>query len=150
MALGENRWFQWKSKKQQEKEARQYAAWAFPHGDLQRDNLTTLMTGLRPKDSPQITLASYLTCKELYENTLGDSESREEAIDRMINEVRSYNQLIKREDMSLFLAVVLADADIDERCEYPSVDDIQAKIQELNEIKKGRKKGKIKGLKNNG
>jgi hypothetical protein len=55
--------------------------------------------------------------------------------------------LVRKEDMSMFLALVLADADIDERCEYPSADEINIKVQELNAMKKSRKNIKEKGRK---
>jgi len=142
MALGEFKWFQWKSKKQLEKEAQQYAAWAFPHGDIQREKLTALFKELKPKEAVEIILASFLTCKELYEDALEDSESREDAVKRSMNSIRGYSQLVKKDDATMYLAVVLADADIDELCEYPSVEEIRVRIQELNELLIKKKKNK--------
>ena len=139
MALGEFKFFQMKSKRQREKEAREYAAWAFPYGDLQRERLTELVRELFPKGHLEINLASFLTCKELYENLLEDTESRDTAIDSMINVMRSYGNLIKAGEMPTFLALVLADAEIDERCEYPSVNEMQERIQELTAMKKDTK-----------
>jgi len=141
MALGEFRLFQFKSKKQREKEEREYAAWAFPYGDLQRDNLTALASELMPKVSISLCLASFLTCKELYESTLEDSESKDKAVDNMINVMRSYGQLIKKDELPIYLALVLADADIDEKCEYPSADEIRALTQELTDMRKSKKTG---------
>lgn len=37
------------------------------------------------------------------------------------------------------LAVVLADAEIDENCNYPSVDEMHEKIQKLRDMKKQTK-----------
>ena len=141
MALGEFRLFQFKSKKQMEKEEREYAAWAFPYGDMQRDNLTALVRELIPKASTSLCLASFLTCKELYESTLEDSESKDKAVDNMINVMRSYGQLIKKDELPIYLALVLADADIDEKCEYPSADEIRALTQELTDMRKSKKTG---------
>ena len=142
MALGEFKWFQFKSRKQVEKEAKQYAEWAFPYGDMQKDKVSELLCALKPKETTPIKLASFLTCKELYESVLEDSESREEAVNRMVNVVKSYNQLIRKEDMNMYLAIVLADADIDESCNYPSVDEINVRIQELNDLRTSVKKKK--------
>jgi len=86
-----------------------------------------------------IFLSSFLTCKELYEGVLEDCESREAAVDKMINSLRNYGQLIKGTEMPMYLAFVLADADIDEKCEYPSVDEIRARIQELTDMKTEKK-----------
>jgi len=143
MALGEFKLFRLKSKKQVEKEQSEYAAWAFPYGQLQRERLTKLMKELDPKASPQISLASYLTCKELYETQLAESESDESTVDEMINTLKSYNQLIRKNEMPFYLALVLADAKIDENCDYPTVDIMREKINELEGIRKERKGWRI-------
>ena len=135
MALGEFKMFQFKSREQREKEEHEYAVWAFPYGDLQRENLTALIRELKPKESVPIFLTSFLTCKEIYESTLQKSESRESTIEKMLNEIKRYNQLIRPKEMPMYLALVLVDKDIDERCEYPSIDVIKAKIQELEGMK---------------
>jgi len=96
MALGEWRLFQFKSKKQREKEEKAYAKWAFPYGDLQRERLTELIKKLMPKGPVEINLASFLTCKELYEDTLENSQSREEATDKMINVKKLQSAYLKR------------------------------------------------------
>jgi hypothetical protein len=135
MALGEFKMFQFKNREQREKEELEYAIWAFPYGDLQRENLTALIRELKPKESIPIFLTSFLTCKEIYENTLQKSESRENTIEKMLNEIKRYNQLIRPKEMPMYLALVLADKDIDERCKYPPIDTIKAKIKELEGMK---------------
>jgi len=143
MALGEFRLFQFKSKKQREIEEREYAAWAFPHGDVQRERLSELILDLfnnsKTKNSLPIHLATFLTCKELYERELKDSESSDEAVDKMINTLKSYGQLIKKSEMPMYLALVLFDASIDDNCKYPPVDEIRVKAQELTDLRKGKK-----------
>jgi len=139
MALGEFRMFQWKSKEQRDKEAKEYAAWAFPHGDKQKKNLEALIHALKPKASLPLSMASFLTCKELYERTLESLESRESAVDKMLNTIGNYNQLIKSDEMPMYLALVLADADLDEECEYPSIEEMHVRIQELNDLKTAKK-----------
>jgi len=139
MALGEFKMFQWKSKEQREKEARVYADWAFPHGEKQKENLGALIHELIPKASLPLCMASYLTCKELYERTLESSETRENAVDKMLNAIGNYHQLIKSDEMPLYLALVLADADLDEECEYPSTEEMRIRIKELKDIKTAKK-----------
>jgi len=144
MALGEFKLFQFKSKKQREKEEKEYAAWAFPYGDNQKEKLGDLIKELIPKASIPICLASYLTCKELFDTAIEDTETREEAINRMINNVGSYGQLIKKNEMPTYLALVLVDAEIDEKCEYPPIDEIRAKVQELTDLREVKKTGLFK------
>jgi len=142
MALGEFRLFQFKSKTQREKEKREYAAWAFPYGEIQRERLCELACEMDPKIHLPLYLASFLTCKELYERTLEDSDSRENATDKMINSIKSYGQLIKKSEMPMYLAFVLADADIDENCIYPSADEMRVRTQELID-KRNEKKSRL-------
>ena len=136
MALGEYKLLQFKNKEQRKKEEQEYALWAFPYGNKQKECLTTLMKEINPKSNTQINLVAFLTCKELYENTLGVSGSREETVYKMINTVKSYGQLIRKNEMPLYLALVLADKEIDENCEYPSVEEIRTQIQELVGLRK--------------
>ena len=140
MALGEFKMFQFKSKKQREKEEREYAAWAFPYGDLQKERLSALICELIPKTAAPLCLAAFLTCKELFEDRLEEIESREEVAKIMVVNMGSYSQLIKKTEMPTYVAVVLADAEIDEKCEYPSVDEMQTRIQELTELRENSKK----------
>jgi len=140
MALGEFKLFQFKSRKQIEKEEQEYALWAFPYGDIQRERLCALIRELYPKASVPLHLASFLTCKELYEGVLKDTGSSEEAIDKMINTIKKYGELIRKNEMPMFLALVLADAEVDENNEYPPAEAIRIKTQELMEMKKGKKK----------
>jgi len=139
MALGDFKLFQFKSRKQVEKEQQDYALWAFPYGDIQKERMCALIRELEPKASVPLYLASFLTCKELYEGVLADTGSSEEAVDKMINTVKKYGELIRKNEMPALLALVLADTEVNENCEYPSAEVIRIKIQELIDLRKGRK-----------
>ena len=136
MALGEYTLFTWKSKATQEKEQEEYAKWAFPYGEKQRDKLQALLLSVYPKESIPTTLIPFLTCKELYEGIMKKSTSRDEALDVMINKQKKYKRIIRKKDMTTYIALVLADADIDEQCEYPSADEIRARAHELDSFRK--------------
>lgn len=128
--------FTWKSKSTQQKEQETYERWAFPYGQKQRDALQKLLLDVYPKESIPTTLIPFLTCKELYEGILIKAGSRDEAVDLMINKQKKYKQIIKKKTMSTYLALVLADADIDDRCEYPPADEIKARANELDGIRR--------------
>lgn len=132
--------FQIKSKSQREQEEKDYAVWAFPYGDMQKEKLTALIKELLPKTHAQIGLVAFLTCKEIFEKTLENSESREAAVYKTINDTNSYSQLIKSKEMPTYLALVLADADIDENCEYSSVDELRDSIQKISEMRSIKKR----------
>jgi len=131
MALGDLGMFSWKSMAAQEKEQEEYALWAFPRGQTQRDNLEKLLKELFPKDNTAMALVSFLTCKELYEGALGKGGSRDDAIGTVKREQKKYRHILKTKDMAMYIALVMADADIDERCEYPAVGELRERAQEL-------------------
>ena len=136
MALGEFQIFTWKSKATQQKEQEAYEKWAFPYGQKQRDALQKLMLEIYPKESVPTTLIPFLTCKELYGEILIKAGSRDSAIDIMINKQKKYKQIIKKKTMSTYLSLVLADAEIDEQCEYPSAEQIVSRALELDAIRR--------------
>ena len=136
MALGEYQLFTWKSKATQQKEQEDYQAWAFPYGEKQQEALQKLLFDIFPKETKPTTLIPFLTCKELYESVLKNSDTLEAAIDTMINRLKKYKQIIKKKHMTTFLALVLADAVIDENCVYPEAEAIIARVKELDALKR--------------
>ena len=140
MALGEFSLFQWKNKEAREREQKEYSEWAFPHGPDQRKNLEALMRELRPRERVEFMLMGFLTCKELYERYLKKLETKEKTLYYMIHEEKKYKQIIEKKDMTTHLALVLADAEVDEQCVYPSADEIRASIKEIDELYLKRRK----------
>jgi len=134
MALGEYSLLTWKSKASQKSEQEEYEKWAFPFGEKQRENLQALMLSVFPGESVPGTLIPFLTCKELYEGALKKLGSRDEALDVLINSQKKYKQIIKKKELTTFLALVLADAEIGEDCVYPGISEIRERVMELDKI----------------
>lgn len=132
MPLGDFKLFQWKTKQQEDKEAAEYAKWAFPFGEAQKEKLMALLGELRPKENDKTLMVSFLTCKEIWEGAVEDTETCDDALLLLGKQVKKYASLIKKKDITTYLAVVLADSEIDEQCDYPSVDEIRKQIQELD------------------
>jgi len=130
MGFFDSHLFSAKSKATQQQEQEAYEIWAFPHGQKQRDNLQSLLYALFPKQTAPTTLIAFLTCKELYESELKKCGTREAAIDMMISKHNKFRQMVKKKDLALYIALVIADADIDDRCQYPTADEIRARVQE--------------------
>jgi len=125
--------FTWKSKATQQKEMEDYGAWAFPYGQKQRDNLEALLKEVFPKEPITTALVQFLTCKELYEEVLDKTGSYNTVIDELINSQKKYKQLIKKKDMVVYVALVLADSTLDEECEYPTGQEILEGAQLIEE-----------------
>jgi len=134
LAFGGFKAFQWKSRAQQKEDEDKYAKWAFPHGQKQRDNLEALMREVEPKEKLPYVMMGFLTCKELFERHLEKSDSNLAAIENMLKDKKIHSQIVKKKDMAKYLALVLADAEIDEGCEYPSAENIRERIGELEKM----------------
>ncbi|MDR2357002.1 MAG: hypothetical protein LBD92_02810 [Oscillospiraceae bacterium] len=134
MALGEYAIFTWKSKKKQKKEAAEYEMWAFPYGSEQREKLQKLLLKVFPKETVATTLIPFLTARELFEGFCKSPDLEDYAIDRMLNGLKKYKRIIKKNEMSTYVALVLANARIDADLNYPTADDIRAKAMQLERL----------------
>ena len=125
MALGEFNFFLWKTKEQVKTEEEDYAKWAFPYGQAQREKLVKLMLEIFPKESEATTLIPYLTCKELYLKACKSPDLSDYAIAKLM-EMRKYKRLIRKQDMPYYVALVVADSRVDENLEYPTAEEIRS------------------------
>ncbi|SHH82999.1 hypothetical protein SAMN02745823_01088 [Sporobacter termitidis DSM 10068] len=125
MALEDYHLFTWKSKAQQEQEQVDYEKWAFPYGQKQRDNLVKLMLEVFPKENEATTLIPFLTCKELFGKLCKTPDMFDYAIGKMLTDVKKYKRVIRKKEMPLYVALVVADARIGEDCEYPSAQQVK-------------------------
>lgn len=136
MALGDLSLFSWKNKEQREREQEEYNEWAFPHGDEQRKNFEKLLGELYPKGERPFAMMGFLTCKELYERYLKKFKSSEQAVDYLLNEEKRYKNIIRKNEMPKCLALVLADAQVDESCVYPNIDEFRKSVAKLEAMRK--------------
>ena len=129
--LGENTIFSWKSKRALKTEAVEYEKWAFPYGEEQRKNLEALLKELFPKENMANVLIPFLTCKELFDEAVNNLGTEDAALNQMINKLKKYKMIIRKKEMTMYLAIVLADRRIDSTSQYPPADEVRAKVQEL-------------------
>jgi hypothetical protein len=126
MALGEYGMFVWKNKTQQKEEEENYEKWAFPYGQAQREKLVKLMLEVFPKEKEASVLIPYLTCKELYSKLCKTPDLADYAIERLLVDVKKYKRIITKNEMPLYVALVVADSRIDAKLEYPTAEQIIA------------------------
>lgn len=126
--LGEYNLFTWKSKSQQKQEEVEYEKWAFPFGQPQREKLVKLMLEVFPKESEATTLIPFLTCKELYMKLRKTPDLADYAIEKML-ESKKYKRVIRKTEMPIYVALVVADSKVDEKLEYPTAEEIKSMAQ---------------------
>ena len=130
-------WFTFKSAKQRAKEEKQFARWAFPYGDAQREKVLELIRQLLPKEDPKAAMAVFLMGREALRGSFKDDpedlaerteQNKMDALDHILA-----NQLFGRykKFIPYYKALVLADAQVDETLNYPSVEELRRRAEEL-------------------
>ena len=129
-------WFTFKSRKQQEREAKEYAQWAFPYGAAQQAILRSLLAELFPRRDQSIAMANYLTAREIYLDRYGDFEDDPDfdpLATTRAHLVRN-RSLVPWEDVPLYLALLAADAAVDAALAYPSAEELRRMAEQLNNL----------------
>ena len=137
--MGVSDWFTFKTAKQRAREEKQFARWAFPYGDAQREKLTELMRELLPKEDIKAAMAVFLMGREAVRGSFKDDpedlaerteKNKMKALDHVLE-----NQLFGRykKFIPYYKVLVLADQDVDETLNYPSVEELRRRAEELME-----------------
>ena len=130
-------WFTFKTAKQRAREEKQFARWAFPYGDAQKEKISQIIKELLPKEDPKAALSVFLMGREAYRGSFRDDpedlaertqENQMKALDQILT-----NQLFGRykKFIPYYKALILADLDVDETLNYPSVEELRRRAEEL-------------------
>ena len=135
--MGFSEWFTFKSAKQKAREAKMFAQWAFPYGDAQKEKISQLIRELMPKEDPRSGLAVFLMGRQAYRGSfLDDPEDLAErteddkmtALDKVL-EQQLFGKY--RKFFPYYKVLVLADLEVDETLNYPSVEELRRRAEEL-------------------
>lgn len=129
--------FVYKSPRQRAKEEKQYAHWAFPYGQSQRQQIVRLLKELLPKEPAEIALATYLIGKEAYGG--GWDTDAEEQVERTEQErlaaatqtLANHLRGSSRKYLPCYLALILADAGVGGDLQYPTAEQLRERAQSL-------------------
>ena len=131
--------FTFKTKKQRERDAKNFNRWAFHYGEAQREKVVAIIKELLPKEDPKAALAVYLMGREAYRGSFKDDAEeiaeRTEAQRLRALDYQLSTQLFGRykKFKPYYKAMVLADAKVDENLNYPSVEELRRMAEELAE-----------------
>lgn len=143
--MGFTDWFTFRTKEQKQAEARQYARWACPYGDAQREKLTELLAAILPQEGAQLGMTCYLTGREAYQGGIRepgdepDTATEEEKRIRAAKKLRRSLQGRIGIEMARYIALIEADAQVDETLNYPAPDALMAAGDELLQWLKAHK-----------
>ena len=65
-------WFTFKSAKQRARDERNFARWAFPYGEAQKEKIIQLIRELMPKEDPKAALSVFLMGRQAYRGSFRD------------------------------------------------------------------------------
>ena len=130
-------WFTFKTAKQRARDERNYARWAFPYGEPQKEKLTQLIRELLPKEDPKAALSVFLMGREAYRGSFRDDpedlaertqQNKMKALDATLA-----SQLFGRykKFIPYYKALILSDLEVDETLNYPSVEELRHRAEEL-------------------
>ena len=130
-------WFMFKSAKQRAREEKQFARWAFPYGEAQKEKIAVIIRQLLPKEDPKTGMAIFLMGREALRGSFQDDpedlaerteEDKMAALD-LILERQLFGQY--RKFLPYYKALILADLDVDETLNYPSVEELRRRAEEM-------------------
>ena len=130
-------WFTFKTAKQRAREEKQFARWAFPYGEAQKAKIDKIIRELLPKEDPRSGMAIFLMGREALRGSFQDDpedlaerteEDKMAALDKILAQqlFGHYKKFIP-----YYKALVLADLDVDETLDYPSIEELRRRAEEL-------------------
>jgi len=72
--MGFGEWFTFKSAKQRAREEKQFARWAFPYGEAQKEKIAAIIKDLLPKEDPRSAMAVFLMGRQAYRGSFKDDQ----------------------------------------------------------------------------
>ena len=130
-------WFTFKSAKQRAREEKQFARWAFPYGEAQKEKVLELIRQLLPKEDPKAAMAVFLMGREALRGSFKDDpedlaerteQNKMNALDATLA-----TQLFGRykKFIPYYKALILADLEVDETMNYPSVEELRHRAEKM-------------------
>ena len=130
-------WLGIKSREQEEREFQAFSENSFPYGQPQRDKIEELLSQLFPKEKKQFTMMLFLLGKQYYHGYGLRNEQDYQGYtqeERLNLAAKSLNRQLTgkhRKSLTTYLALIAADAQVDENLLYPTAQEIQEQARAL-------------------
>lgn len=130
-------WLGMKSREQEEREFQAFSENSFPYGQPQRDKVEELLSQLFPKEKKQFTMMLFLLGKQYYHGYGLRNEQDYQGLtqeERLNIAAKSLNRQLTgkhRKSLTTYLALIAADAQVDENLLYPTAQEIQEQARAL-------------------
>ncbi len=130
-------WMGLKSREQEEREFQAFSENSFPYGQPQRDKVEELLSQLFPREKKQFTMMLFLLGKQYYHGYGLRNEQDYQGLtqeERLNSAAKSLNRQLTgkhRKSLTTYLALIAADAQVDENLLYPTAQEIQEQARAL-------------------
>ncbi len=130
-------WLGIKSREQEEREFQAFSENSFPYGQPQRDKVEELLSQLFPREKKQFTMMLFLLGKQYYHGYGLRNEQDYQGYtqeERLNIAAKSLNRQLTgkhRKSLTTYLALIAADAQVDENLLYPTAQEIQEQARAL-------------------
>lgn len=130
-------WLGIKSREQEEREFQAFSENSFPYGQPQRDKVEELLSQLFPKEKKQFTMMLFLLGKQYYHGYGLRNEQDYAGFtqeERLNLAAKSLNRQLfgkHKKSLTTYLALIAADAQVEENLLYPTAQEILEQAQAL-------------------
>ena len=121
-------WVNFRNKKQIEEDAKAFSNSIFPYGEVQKEKTISILKEMMTYKDEEMMVYNYLVLKQLIMKKGEDPDLIRLAKKNVRNTLRN------SDDVYLYLALALADKQIDEKLDYPSKEELQNKANELKQM----------------
>ena len=123
-----------KTKKQREKEKEEYNRKIFPYGEKQSEKLKELVRELFPeeKDSRMAMYNFVISSQRMIEDDIKNLD--EEALNEFSRFLKKRIRKKDHDQICRFIALAEADRNIDEELNYPSIEELKNRAEEIRRI----------------
>ena len=128
MASWIEHWVNFRNKKHIEEDAKAFSNSIFPYGEVQKEKTISILKEMMTYKDEEMMVYNYLVLKQLVMKKGEDPDLIRLAKKNVRNTLRN------SDDVYLYLALALADKQIDEKLDYPSKEELQNKANELKQM----------------
>ncbi|NLM12108.1 MAG: hypothetical protein GX213_15365 [Clostridiaceae bacterium] len=119
----EIQWLSFKTKAQKQAELDEYTKWAFKYGEGQKQKVEQILTRLFPKERLSLAMMTYLLARDAYYGMYGTKKSPDRnPIQDMYNVLSKKCYQVPKNDIPLYMALVIADERVSDTLDYPPDD----------------------------
>ena len=129
-----------KTKEQREEDLNKYYAWAYPYGQEHKERISKLIEEFVSDDDSKFAIYNYLVCRQALAPNIYDGKYivKEEQFAPAYKKLKKEFVSKGKKNVHKYMALVEADLIIDEEFNYPSLEQLTDRANQIKDIIDGR------------